>query len=107
MLFYLKKQNIKAVVFSLPLTTKNRRLLSKNFWTFFNQQLNEISKKNEADLIDIDNDVKGFKDEEFMDDAHLNLRGGLRLSSTIALYTANKFHWKTFAQLEQRERRMF
>ena len=106
LLDYLSKQRIKVVVFGLPLTISNRKLLPEKFWFFYNGQISRICKKYDADWIDIDNDVKGFNDKEFMDGVHLNLIGGHRLASTLALYIANKFHWRSFAELLNDEKKL-
>ena len=106
LLAYLQQEHIKVVVFSLPLTTSNRKLLPADFWQFYDKHIGELCKKTGADWINIDKDVKGFNDKEFMDSIHLNLIGGHRLASTLALYIANKFHWMSFAQLQDNERNM-
>jgi hypothetical protein len=106
LLSLLAHQQIRVVVFDLPLTSSNKNLLPANFWSAYTQQISTICKKYDADLIEIDKDVKGFSDKEFMDSIHLNLVGGHRLASTLALYIANKFHYRTFAELESHEKEM-
>ncbi len=106
LLSYLAQNDIKAVAFGLPLSTEHKKLLPKIFWDFYNQQISKICRKNGADWIDINSEVKGFGDEEFIDGVHLNLIGGHRLASTLALYIANKFHWRTFAELESDEKKL-
>ena len=106
LLKFLAQQKIKVVVFGMPLTTANRKLLPAEFWSYYNNQISQKCKKYDADWIDIDTDVKGFNDKEFMDSVHLNLVGGHRLASTFALYIANKFHWRTFEQLQADEKKL-
>ena len=106
LLKYLAEQHIKVVVFNLPLTIANKKLLPTNFWSFYNQQIKKACNQYNADWVDVNKEVKGFGDNEFMDSIHLNLIGGHRLANTMALYIANKFHWKTFVELESCERKM-
>ena len=77
-----------------------------SFWTLYKTEIGEICKKNNADWINIDSDVPGFNDKEFVDGVHLNLIGGHRLASTLALYIANKFHWRSFAELLNDEKKL-
>ncbi len=107
LLKYLAQQHIKVVVFGLPLTSINRQILPKKFWQLYSENIITTCKKYDADWIDIDNDFKAFSDSQFLDGVHLNLPGGERLASTIALFAANKFHWRTFAQLRNDEKKMF
>jgi len=102
LLSYLAQQQIKVVVFDLPLTTSNRKLLPDSFWQFYNQQISQMCKENDADWINI-NDLQTFTDKDFMDSVHLNLPGGQRLTTTLALYIANKFNRKIFAELQHNE----
>jgi hypothetical protein len=103
---YLADNKIKIVVFDLPLASANRKLLPASFWQSYNLRISQLCKKYGANRINIDEDIKAFKDNEFIDGIHLNLPGGLRLTTTIALYTANQFHLKTFEQLVSNEYKM-
>ncbi len=107
LLNFLRQQHILATVFDLPLTEDNRKLLPTNFAQFYYDQTIAICKKNQADIIMLDADWKAFNSADFIDSAHLNLPGGLKLSRPIALFSANKFKWRTFKQLRQNETKMY
>jgi len=107
LLKYLSQQRIKVVVFGMPLTTSNKQLLPQNFWSQYNQQIAGLCKKYDADWIDINSYKEGFPDSEFMDGIHLNLHGGFKLSYEIAMYVANKFHYRPWAELQKDEAKLF
>ena len=104
LLEYLAKQNIQVVALNMPLRGDNKKLLGNNFWKIYDNQISETCRKNGADYINIDRVVLPFKDNEFIDGVHLNSIGGLRLSRTMALFIANKFHTKTFEELLARDK---
>ncbi len=99
LLKYLAQQQIPVVVFNLPLTASNKKLLPATFWKYYNEHVSETCRKNGADYVSLDQVVLPFEDNQFIDGIHLNLAGGHRLSKTIALFIANKLHIKTFQQL--------
>lgn len=107
LLKYLAQQQIKVVVFDLPLTDAYRRLLPEKFWTGYDKNVSEICQKRGADHLNIDADWKAFTNQDFMDSVHLNLPGGLKLTRPIALFAANKFHLRTFEELRGDEKKMF
>jgi hypothetical protein len=99
LLSYLAQQKIKTVVFDLPLSSTNKKLLPDNFWKYYNDRLNEICTKNDADYISADKVVLPFENNELIDGIHLNLLGGLRWSRPTAVYIANKFRSVPFQEL--------
>ncbi len=107
LLSYLAKEHIKVVAFNLPLTEQNRNLLPETFWSIYNNQIASICRSNGADFVNLDLDWRAFENKDFVDTAHLNLPGGLKLTRPLALFIANKFHEVDFAELRRREYKMF
>ncbi len=99
LLSYLNQQNIRTIAFNLPLTASNKKLLPDGFWKYYDNRVSEICRKNGADYVSVDRVVLPFKDDEFIDGAHLNFAGGHRLSKTVALFIANRFRQKPFQEL--------
>jgi hypothetical protein len=99
LLKYLVQRHIAVIVFNLPISQSNRKLLPNEFWTYYNERINKICRKHGADYISADRVVLPFEETEFADGIHLNLIGGHRWSRPVAFYIANRFHSKPFQQL--------
>ena len=107
LLSLLREQKIKVVVFIMPLTPSNRKLLPDSFWSYFIQKISTMCQKHDADWLDIDADWRAFTKEDFVDGVHLNLPGGLKLTRPIALFGAKKIGNVKFDELRRREHSMF
>jgi len=89
---YLHQQHIPTIAIELPLTNSNHILLPETFWKFYKQRIATICHRNNVDLWDTESIWNDFSKIEFCDSAHLNLRGGLKLTRPVVLGIAYKLH---------------
>ena len=99
LLEYLASQHIKVVAFNQPVSAANKNLLPSSFWKYYDEHISESCKKYGVDYISAERVVLPFEDDELIDGTHLNLDGGHRWSRVLAVYMANKFHWRTYQEL--------
>jgi len=79
----LKSRGIKVLVVGMPLTPRNRALLTNSFWAGFKRKIAERCEQGDAVYIDL-SDSPDFTAGDFCDTVHLNADGGAKLAQHIA-----------------------
>jgi len=79
----LKNRGVKVLVVGMPLTVKNRALLSSNFWQGFRHKIALRCEESGATYLDL-SDSKDFEAGDFCDTVHLNADGGAKLANRIS-----------------------
>ena len=67
-----KNQGVKLVIVKMPLTLKNRKLVSKNFMLAYTKFIEDLCKKYDVSLLDFS---AAFPNSKFSDSVHLNGSG--------------------------------
>ncbi len=77
-----QKNNIRLVVFNMPLMASNKKLLDTKLYQKYLADTAEITKQSGGTYIDLD--VPGvYSQNDFLDSAHLNATGGKKLQDNL------------------------
>jgi hypothetical protein len=79
-----KQRDIHAVIVAMPITERNRRLISDSVWRLYKENLKVIAQTKGAEFVDMQ-PTGQFSDPDFADTVHLNAHGGMVLLDTLAL----------------------
>jgi hypothetical protein len=79
-----KDRHVHAIIVAMPITDRNRALISDSVWRLYKQNLKVIAQAKSAEFIDMQ-PTGQFHDSDFSDTVHLNAHGGMVLLDTLAL----------------------
>jgi hypothetical protein len=85
-----QRQGIKVVIFNMPLTPTNHRLMPKGSYENYLAMLHNQAQRYGCQLVDLDS-TGDFKQDNYYDTAHMNASGGKRLvEAMVSTLTGNK-----------------